>query len=254
MIKVNLLKSVTDRRDGAVASVEKKVSSPFTKFALMGVAVMALTFALTGWDVVSAHMAKTSVESDLAKEKETEAQLQAIIKEQADLEQKIKAIDTRIAAIKNLRANQAGPSAVLESIRERISTTPGLYLESVEQKGESLVIKGNSPDEAAITTFGRSLEFSSGLFSNLSIETQRKETPVKQIVNGVETQAMELETVTFIIRCAYTPGKVAEKQNGTVAQNGAAPAQAGQPGAQPAQAAAQPAAGNPQPPQVAAKK
>ena len=45
--------------------------------------------------------------------------------------------------------------------------TPGLYLESVEQKGEQLTISGNSPDESVVTQFGRSLEFSGGLFSNL---------------------------------------------------------------------------------------
>ena len=60
-----------------------------------------------------------------------------------------------------------GPSAVLDALRERIAMVPGLYLESVEQTGDQLLIKGNSPDESAVTQFGRSLEFSGGLFSQL---------------------------------------------------------------------------------------
>ena len=56
--------------------------------------------------------------------------------EQKELEQKIANIDGRIEAIKKLRSSQAGPSAVFEAMRERISMVPGLYLESVEQTGD----------------------------------------------------------------------------------------------------------------------
>src|SRR6185503_11751106 len=96
-------------------------------------------------------------------QKQIAAELETVMNEQKDLEAKISNIDTRIDAIKKLRASQAGPSAVLEAMRERIAMVPGLYLENIEQSGESLVIKGNSPDESQVTQFGRSLEFSNGL-------------------------------------------------------------------------------------------
>jgi hypothetical protein len=128
------------------------------------------------------------------------------MKEQKELEQKINNIDVRIGAIKKLRASQAGPSAVLEALRERITMTPGIYLESVEQKGEQLTIKGSSPDESAVTRFGSSLEFSGGLFSNLGIETQRKDMPgVTPVAN--DPAATVPQIVNFTIRCAYTPSK-----------------------------------------------
>jgi chromosome segregation ATPase len=75
-------------------------------------------------------------------QKEKEQQLQAVIDEQKDLEQRINAIDARIEAIKKLRSSQAGPSAVLEAMRERTAMVPGLYLESVEQKGRQPRIQG----------------------------------------------------------------------------------------------------------------
>jgi Tfp pilus assembly protein PilN len=224
MIKINLLESVTDKPIGAATVVEKKVASEGLRFYLMAGVVLALTMLVGGWDYLSSTSAKASAEKELANQKQIATQMEAIIKEQADLEQKIKAIDTRIEAIKKLRSTQAGPSAVLAAMRERIEMTPGLYLESVEQKGDQLTIKGNSPDEYAVTRFGSSLEFSNGLFSNLSIETQRKEVEAKQVAtsNGqVSTgDTPKPETVNFTIRCAYTPSKATNQAtlpNGTTA-------------------------------------
>lgn len=234
MIKINLLDSVTDRQAGTSATVEKKVSSPASKLILMTVAVTALTMAVIGWDIVSSQMAKADAEKELANQQEIAKQLDAVMKEQKELEQKIQNIDTRIAAIKKLRASQAGPSAVLEALKERILMTPGIYLESVEQKGEQLTIRGSSPDESAVTRFGGSLEFSGGLFSNLGIETQRKDMPgVTPVANDPNSQVPQI--VNFTIRCAYTPSKAgASSTNPTTASNQPQPnAPAGPPQAAP---------------------
>lgn len=231
MIKINLLESVTDRQSGASVTVEKKVSSPLSKLILMSVAVTALTLAVIGWDVVSSQMAKAEAEKELANQQEIAKQLEAVQKEQKELEAKINNIDVRIAAIKKLRGSQAGPSAVLEALKERIMMTPGIYLESVEQKGDQLTIKGNSPDESAVTRFGGSLEFSGGLFSNLGIETQRKDMPGATPVAANDPNAQVPQIVNFTIRCAYTPSKAgAATGNPTTAGN--APPN-GQPGAPP---------------------
>src|SRR5215467_4838721 len=139
MIKINLLNSVTERQAGAIEVVDQKIASPNSRFLVLSLVVTFLTVAVIGWDVVSSRMADSAAEHDLAVQKEKEQQLQQVINEQKDLEAKIGAIDARIDAIKKLRANQAGPSAVLEALRERISMVPGLYLDSVEQKGDQLV-------------------------------------------------------------------------------------------------------------------
>ncbi|MDH3492392.1 MAG: PilN domain-containing protein [Acidobacteriota bacterium] len=206
MIRINLLNSVTERQGSAVVTVEKKVGSPMSRFLLMGIAVFILTSAVIGWDVISTTRAKAFADAQLVEEKKKAAELEAVMKEQKELENKIKNIDLRIDAIKKLRNEQAGPSAVLESIRERILMTPDIYLDSVDQKGDQLTIKGSSRNESAITQFGRSLEFSSGLFSNLSIETQRKELDARTASKpGVEEPKMEI--IDFTIRCAYTPDR-----------------------------------------------
>ncbi len=221
MIKINLLDSVTERQGGAVVAVERKIGSPTTRMLLMAIAVGFLFLALTGGHFISVQMAKARAERELDEQKQIAAELEAVTKEMKDLELKIQNIDGRINLIKNLRASQAGPSAVLEAMRERIASVPGLYLESVEQTGDVLTVKGNSPDEAAVTQFGRSLEFSGGLFSNLNIETQRKEAPNQPQVSPANTDAPKLEIVGFIIRCAYTPSKAngAGKSSPTTAAN-----------------------------------
>lgn len=220
MIKINLLDSVTERHGGAGAAVERKIASPMSQLLMMTLAVAFLLVAVVSWDVISTQMAKTDAEQQLEEQKRVAVELEAVTKEMAELKQKTDNITTRIDAIKRLRDSQAGPSAVLEAMRERIASVPGIYLASVEQTGEQLTIKGDSPDESAVTQFGRSLEFSSGLFSNLNIETQRKDKPNQTVSPAGADAPPKQEIVGFTIRCAYTPSKAkASQSSATTASN-----------------------------------
>ncbi len=233
MIKINLLDSVTERQGGTVVAAERRISSPASRLLVMSIAVFFLLAAVVGWDIISTQMAKNEAERQLSEQKQIASELASVTKEMKELEAKIQNIDARIDLIKKLRDSQAGPSAVLEAMRERIAMVPGIYLESIEQTGDQLIIKGNSPDEAAVTQFGRSLEFSSGLFSNLNIETQRNEMP-NQTASTANSDSPKNTIVGFTIRCAYTPTKantstdlspttasnVSPAQNGTQTQNG----------------------------------
>lgn len=222
MIKINLLDSVTERHAGAGATVERQIANPMSQLLVMVLAVGFLLIAVVAWDVISSQMAQTEAQQNLEEQKRVAVELEAVTKEMAELKQKTDNITTRIEAIKKLRDSQAGPSAVLEAMRERIASSPGVYLASVEQTGDQLTIRGDSPDESAVTQFGRSLEFSGGLFSNLNIETQRKEKPGQVATvsaNGAEAPPKQ-EIVGFTIRCAYTPTKANTSLNSaTTASN-----------------------------------
>src|SRR5688572_2630165 len=227
MIKINLLNSVTERQGSAVMAVDRKVGSAGSRLLLLTLAVGFLLAAVIGWDVLSTQMAKADAERRFEEQKQIEKELEVVIKEQKELEDKIGAIEKRIAAIKKLREEQKGPSAVLEAMRERIAMVPGIYLQSIEQKGAEVEIKGNSPDETQVTQFGRSLEFSNGLFSNLSIETKREEV-ANQIAAAVVTpgkEAAKVKLVNFTIKMAYTPSKAS-----SVSQTDATTASAATPG------------------------
>ncbi len=203
MIKVNLLDSITDRSSG-VAFVEDKVSSTRTQTLLLGVTVMALLMLGIGYEYISTNRQHAVAVEELERQKRINDQMNAVKKEQADLEKKIADINLRVQAIQKLRASQQGPSQVLEEIKARFDAVPGLYLKSVEQKEAEITIKGESPNEAAVTRFGQSMEFSSGLFSNLNIETAREVAQSSKPAGAAaDPNAPPSEVVTFTIKCNY---------------------------------------------------
>lgn len=223
MIKINLLESVTDRPAG-IAFVEDKVSSTRTQTFLLALTVMAFLVLGMGYDYVSANAQHQTATRELEKQRRINEQMNAVKREQADLEKKMADINFRIDAIQKLRSSQQGPSALLAEIKARFDGVPGLYLRSVEQKETELVIKGESPNEAAVTRFGQSMEFSSGMFTNLNIETQRevpqaisKGTGGANAAAQQDPNAPQPEVVTFTIKCNYARNGSQQNANSTQA-------------------------------------
>ena len=220
MIKVNLLNSITDR-PASVAFVEDKVTNTRTQTFLLVLTVAALLVLGIGYDYVSAHAQHNAAVVELDKQRRINDQMNAVKREQADLQKKISDINYRIDAIQKLRASQQGPSGVLAEIKSRFDAVPGLYLKSVEQKDAEVTIKGESPNEASVTRFGQSLEFSSGLFTNLNIETQREAAVAGASAPAAaapSTSGVALpEVVSFTIKCNYA-------RAGQPQANGQAPA------------------------------
>lgn len=212
MIKVNLLNSITDR-PATVAFVEDKVTNTRTQTLLLALTVGALLVLGIGYDYVSANAQHSAAVQEINKQRRINDQMNAVKREQSDLQKKIADINFRIDAIQKLRASQQGPSGVLAELKARFDAVPGLYLKSVEQKDAELTIKGESPNEASVTRFGQSLEFSSGLFTNLNIETQRDVpdsvknaagTSAAPNANAQSNSAVQLpEVVSFTIKCSY---------------------------------------------------
>ena len=211
MIEINLLDSATERTK-SIAAVETKVADPRTQMLLIAVVTGAILLVGIGFDYLSARSSRTSAQAELENQKRIAAQMAEITREQADLEKKTNDIKARIEAIQKLRSAQHGPVAVLSAVNERLPELNDFRLASIEQKDGDLVIKGDSPNEEAVTQFGRSLEFSSGLFTNVNIETQRKTLEVassyNQAAGGAEAPPKP-ETVDFTIKCKYTPPAVA---------------------------------------------
>lgn len=214
MIKINLLESITDRPTGA-AMVEARVASPRMQSLLLAFTVFGLLVLGVGYDYVSSKSNHETARVELEKQKAINLQMLAVNKEQMDLEKKAQEIQSRIDAIKSLRESQQGPSAVLREIKARFDGVPGLYLKSVEQKDGELTIKGLSPNESSVTRFGQSLEFSSGLFTNLNIETQREAAQPSGPTTSTDTAAALPEVIAFTVKCNY--GKKTQAQSSTPA-------------------------------------
>lgn len=213
MIKVNLLDSVTDRSKG-VAAVEQKVANPRMQTLLLALVVFGLLTAGMLYDYYSSSSARETAQGEKTEQERIQAQMVAVNKERAELEKKTNDIQARIDAIQKLRASQQGPGAVLREIKSRFDSVPGLYFKSVEQNGTQLIIKGESPNENSVTNFAKSLEFSSGLFKDLSIETKRETVKVEEKAEGAAAAAQAApedkdaprpEVVTFTIKCTFVP-------------------------------------------------
>ena len=201
-------------------------------YARLGIfgAVAVLVYAAFWYFVTSGTRKDTkNLQDQIATLKKANAEMQIVSQrlnefrttyknKQEELEKKLTEINNRIDAIQKLRASQQGPSAVLAEIKARFDSVPGLYLKSVEQKDAELTIKGESPNEGSVTRFGQSMEFSSGLFSNLNIETTRQVAQFLKTPTGVQAQPVaangilaELpEVVAFTIKCDYGPAKPPE--------------------------------------------
>jgi Tfp pilus assembly protein PilN len=223
MIKINLIESITDRPTGA-AMVEARVATPLVQTLLLALTCFALLVVGISYDYVSSNSEHRAAQTELENQRRINQQMLAVNREQAELEKKAQDIQGRIDAIKRLRESQQGPSAVLRDIKARFDSIPGLYLKSLEQKDGELTIKGISPNEAAVTRFGQSLEFSSGLFTNLNIETTRElasQTQAAEKEGGARADTIVMiqqpEVVSFIVRCGY-----AKKAQAQAAANAAA--------------------------------
>ena len=208
MIKINLLDSITDTPKGA-AMVEEKVTSPRIQTMLLALTVVGLLIMAVGYDSTSAKSAHTDAKIELEKQERINREMLAVNKEQEELQAKVSDIQVRIDAIQKLKASQQGPGSVLREISQRFDNVPGLYLKSIQQKGSEIVIKGESPNEGAVTRFGQSLEFSSGMFTDLHIETLREVAKIetsKDAPAASESVFAKPEVVTFTVKCNYSGG------------------------------------------------
>ena len=212
MIKVNLLDSVTERQSSA-AVVEAKVANPAARLWMLGASVFVLLGLAIVFDYYSASASQQKANADLEKQQQIAAQMAAVNKEQADLEKKLKDIQSRIEVIKKLRSSQQGPVSLLSDLNARLPQDSDFRLETIEQKGGELTIEGQSPNEFAVTQFSRSLEFSDGLFQNVSIDADRKDVQVNKDdyspTEGPIDESFRPQVFHFTIKCRYGPNQQA---------------------------------------------
>ena len=222
MIKINLLDSITDSPTGA-AMMEEKVTSPGIQTLMIALTVGGLLFLGAGYDYVNSRSAHAAAQRELENQQRINLQMLAVNREQAELQNKTRDIQVRIDAIQKLKSSQQGPGSVLREINQRFEVVPGLYLKSIQQKGTEITIKGESPNEASVTRFGQSMEFSSGMFTDLNIETVRevaKVEPVKTTAGApvpVDSDAAKPEVVSFTVRCNYAGPKTVQPSAATPA-------------------------------------
>jgi Tfp pilus assembly protein PilN len=135
-----------------------------------------------GIDHLWTNNAHAAAQAQLTREEEEAKKLEADIQRKNELEAELKQVEERIKVIKQLRAEQKGPVAMLSAINERM---PGgqadFRLDTIAQKGSHLQIIGTSLSQQVIADFTRQLEFSNGLFSGLMLSIEGKEVKLDDV-------------------------------------------------------------------------
>jgi len=184
MMRVNLLGGTAEHR----VSVQKtKVAARRGQQLFMLASALVIFVLAIGIDHLWTNNAYAAAQAQLTREEEEAKKLEADIQRKNDLEAELKQVDERIRVIKQLRAEQKGPVAMLSAINERM---PGgqadFRLDAIVQKGSHLQIIGTSLNQQVIADFSRQLEFSNGLFSGLMLSIEGKEVKIDDLTDRTD--------------------------------------------------------------------
>lgn len=189
MIRVNLLEGTAEHR----VSVQKtKVAARRGQQLFMIASALLIFLVALGVDHLWTNNAHADAQSELEREQEVARKLEADIQRKNELEAEIKQVEERIKVIKQLRAEQKGPVAMMSAINERM---PGgvadFRLDQIVQKGNHLQIIGTSLNQQVIADFSRQLEFSNGLFANLMLSIEGQEVKADDVADRKEADKKE---------------------------------------------------------------
>jgi type IV pilus assembly protein PilN len=201
MIKVNLLEGTTEQR----VSIQKtKVAARRGQQLFMLASALLLFLIAIGVDHLWTTNAHTAAKAELDREQEEAQKLEADIARKNELENELKQVEERIKIIKQLRAEQKGPVAMMTAINERM---PGgqadFKLVAITQKGDRLHIVGTSLNQQVIADFARQLEFSNGLFTNVMPAIEGKDVKVDQDPDRKGEGEESMRVYQFTIECDY---------------------------------------------------
>jgi Tfp pilus assembly protein PilN len=203
MIRVNLLEGTAEHR---VAVQKTKVAARRGQQLFMVVSALLLLVVALGIDHLSTNSAHAEAQAELDHEQEEAKKLESDMARKAELEGELKQLDERIHVIKQLRAEQKGPVAMMSAINERM---PGgqadFRLEQITEsrgseakgpvdpkaaagppRGSHLKIIGTSLNQQVIADFSRQLEFSNGLFTNLMLTIEGQEVKPDDVADRKE--------------------------------------------------------------------
>jgi Tfp pilus assembly protein PilN len=184
MIRVNLLGGTAEHR---VAVQKTKVAARRGQQLFMLASALVIMLIAIGVDHLWTNNAHAAAQVELTREEEVAARLEADIKRKEELESELKQVDERIKVIKQLRAEQKGPVAMLSAINERMpSGQVDFRLDAIVQKGSHLQIIGSSLNQQVIADFSKQLEYSNGLFSNLMLSIEGKEVKLDEVLDRTE--------------------------------------------------------------------
>lgn len=199
MIRVNLLEGTAEQR---VAMQKTKVAARRGQQLFMIAAALLVFFIAIGIDHLMTNNAYATAQADLDREQAEAKKLEADLARKKELEDQLKQVDERIKIIKQLRAEQKGPVAMLSAINERLpGGTADFELQSITQKGNHLKVIGSATNQQTVSDFVNRMEFSGGMFTGLFLSIEGRD--YKPESEGKANDQEPGRMFKFTIDCDY---------------------------------------------------
>jgi len=185
MIKINLLAG-TEKAKARAARVPKfeGVGSLGQNVLMAGVVVLALLFI--GWRWYSLASEQRLLQSEIVKAQAEKERLQAIIRKGEEYKAKKELLERKITLITQLKRNQSGPVHLLDEVSKQLPDF--LWLDSMNEAGQSITIQGKATTYNAVSNFYNNLT-GSRYFQNVVLGS------ISAIPVGV----------TFSLTCQFLP-------------------------------------------------
>jgi Tfp pilus assembly protein PilN len=211
MIRVNLLEGTAEQR---VSLQKTKVAARRGQQLFMLAAALLIFVIVIFVDHMWTNNAHAAAQAEKEVEEQEKVKLEESKKRLDDLKSEMKQLDDLIKVIKQLRAQQKGPVAMLSEINKRMpGALADFRLLSITQKtdptrGETVTIIGTSLDQQVIANFTKQLEFSDNLFTNLRLSVESKEieadkVPAQQDPGDKKPREDKVWLFQFTIDCTY---------------------------------------------------
>jgi Tfp pilus assembly protein PilN len=181
MIRINLLgapKPKSKRSAGPAVSLEiGEPGSPKVKILLL----LALTAGVNWWYWHSLDKQSQNLAAKMEAAEQRNRELADVKARYLERQRQVENYKHRVDVIDQLRANQAGPAELLNTIGDTVNSTEAVWLNSMKDLGTSVDIDGMALSADAVATLITNLE-KTGHFKNVEI----KETFQDQTVTNMQ--------------------------------------------------------------------
>ena len=185
MIKINLLAGTEKAKARAPKTPKFEGVGTLGQNVLMaGVVILALLFI--GWRWYSLESEKRALQAEIVKAQAERERLQAIIKKGEEYKAKKELLERKINLITQLKRNQSGPVHLLDEVSKQLPDF--LWLDSMNEAGQSITIQGKATTYNAVSNFYNNLT-GSRYFQNVVLGA------ISAIPVGV----------TFSVTCQFLP-------------------------------------------------
>jgi type IV pilus assembly protein PilN len=168
MIRINLL---------AAERESKKKKATFQSGQKVTIAcslVLVLTGVVIGWRYLEISKESSKLDEDISKAQTEATRLHAVIQQVQTFEQQKAQLQQRVVLIEQLRKSQKGPVHMLDQVSR--SMPPMLWLTSLKQDDNNVIIDGRSTTQTGVSDFVGNLEESGYFKKSVDIVVSQTET------------------------------------------------------------------------------